>query len=262
MTISAPAHPSQQLGSPPANVRIYGQGAPVVLLHGWGASSELFEPIAERLKDKFKLIVPDFPGFGATPPPPAAWSVHDYTRWLRDVLAGLEIDNAYIVGHSFGGRVSIVLASQSPELVRKIVLTDSAGIVPKRTWRYHVQVRSYKALRWVAQQRWLPGPLRTWGQRAVERRGSSDYQQAAGTVRASLVRVVNEDLRHLLPSIAAPTLLVWGDHDEDTPLSDAKLMEQLLPDAGLVVFEGAGHYAYLEQAARFCTIIATFFDTP
>jgi len=71
--------------------------------------------------------------------------------------------------------------------------------------------------------------------------------------------VVNEDLRSLLPRIQAPTLLIWGENDEDTPLADGQLMEQLIPDAGLVIFKGAGHYAYLEQPTRFCHIVETFF---
>jgi pimeloyl-ACP methyl ester carboxylesterase len=103
--------------------------------------------------------------------------------------------------------------------------------------------------------------VREWAAAQVAKRGSADYQQASGTVRQSLVRVVNEDLRGLLPHIAAPTLLIWGENDADTPLSDGKMMERLIPDAGLVVFEGAGHYAYLEQPVRFCRIIETFFQS-
>ncbi|MBF6591463.1 MAG: alpha/beta fold hydrolase, partial [Ktedonobacterales bacterium] len=179
--------------------------------------------------------------------------------WVVDLLDSLKLPRVHIIGHSFGGRVAITLASQWPERVAKLVLTDAAGIRPKRTWRDHARVRSFKALRWLAHMPLTPPPLRRWATAAVARRGSPDYQQASGTVRASFVRVVNEDLRPLLPRIAAPTLLIWGDRDEDTPLADARLMERMIPDAGLVVFEGAGHYAYLEQSARFCHIVKTFF---
>ena len=77
-------------------------------------------------------------------------------------------------------------------------------------------------------------------------------------MRGTLVRLVNEDLRTLLPRLQLPVLLIWGDHDPETPLDDGKLMERLIPDAGLVVFEGAGHFAYLEQADRFCRIVEVF----
>jgi len=244
---------------PLAHVEQCGSGPPVLLLHGWGVSSALFQPTMAGLKHAFTLIVPDFPGFGATPPPPTAWSVNDYAVWVVHVLDDLNISQVHIIGHSFGGRVAINLASQWPERISKLVLADSGGIRPKRTLKYWVQVRTFKALRWLSRTAIVPPPLRAWANTRVAQRGSPDYQQAAGTVRASLVRVVNEDLRGLLPRIQEPTLLVWGENDEDTPLTDGQLMEKLIPDAGLVVLKGAGHYAYLEQSAHFCRIVETFF---
>jgi pimeloyl-ACP methyl ester carboxylesterase len=204
--------------------------------------------------------------------------VREYTAWLVALLDELGIERAHFVGHSFGGRVGIVLANEHPERVAKLVLTDSAGIRPRRTLAYYLKVYSYKLLRVLAQRPsstsdssssppslplsgLIPKPVREWAAAQVAKRGSADYQQASGTVRQSLVRVVNEDLRGLLPHIAAPTLLIWGENDADTPLSDGKMMERLIPDAGLVVFEGAGHYAYLEQPVRFCRIIETFFQS-
>jgi pimeloyl-ACP methyl ester carboxylesterase len=77
-------------------------------------------------------------------------------------------------------------------------------------------------------------------------------------MRGTLVRIVNEDLRALLPELHLPVLLIWGEHDAEAPLEDGRLMERLIPDAGLVVFEGAGHFAYLEQPARFCRIVDVF----
>mgnify|MGYP005765608411 FL=1 len=77
-------------------------------------------------------------------------------------------------------------------------------------------------------------------------------------MRQCLVRVVNEDLTHLLPSIKVPTLLVWGENDTDTPLSDAHLMEKLIPGAGLVTLKNAGHYAFLEQQYTFNRVVCSF----
>ena len=73
------------------------------------------------------------------------------------------------------------------------------------------------------------------------------------------VRVVNQDLRPYLKGIKAPTLLIWGCEDRDTPLSFAHIMEAEIPDAGLVVFEGAGHFSYLDEFQRFCPIVSVFF---
>lgn len=245
---------------PSPHLEVCGDGAPVVLLHGWGASIRLFTPITSVLRAHFRVIAPDFPGFGMTAPPPQGWAVHDFADWVLAILDALQVDRAHVIGHSFGGRVAISIAARFPQRVDRLVLTGSAGIKPQRTLRYHVRVRWFKVLRQLAMVPLLPAPLRAAVQRQVQRLGSSDYQQAAGTVRASFVRVVNEDLRLYLPKIRAATLLVWGDEDADTPLADGQVMEQLIPDAGLVVFAGAGHYAYLEQSARFCRIVETFFS--
>jgi pimeloyl-ACP methyl ester carboxylesterase len=244
---------------PPPHITQRGSGAPVVLLHGWGASSALFAPHLEALSHNYQVIAVDFPGFGHTPPPPAAWAVDDYAQWTLAVLDQLALGQVHLVGHSFGGRIAIALASSYPQRVGKLVLTGSAGIRPTRSLGYHLRVRLFKLMRGLVRSKLVPQGVRKHAEAYVQAQGSSDYQAASGTVRSSFVRVVNEDLRERLPRIKAPTLLIWGENDADTPLSDGKLMEQLLPDAGLVVFAGAGHYAYLEQAGRFCTIVETFF---
>ncbi|HEY7849363.1 MAG TPA: alpha/beta hydrolase [Ktedonobacterales bacterium] len=237
-----------------------GTGTPTLLLHGWGASSDLFAATMRGLGDGFDLIAPDFPGFGATEPPPVPWGVGEYVAWTLALMDWLGVERPNLVGHSFGGRVAIKLAALHPERVARLTLTDAAGIRPQRTWRYHVQVRTFKTWRALAQSRYTPQPLRAWAAAQVAQQGSPDYKAASGTVRGSFVRVVNEDLRDYLPRIQAPTLLIWGDRDEETPLADGQLMERMIPDAGLVVFEGAGHYAYLEQSGRFCVIVKTFLE--
>jgi pimeloyl-ACP methyl ester carboxylesterase len=250
---------TQRSAYPPAHLVQRGSGPAVVLLHGWGASSALFAPAMNGLAHAFTLIAPDFPGFGATAPPPVGWSVGDYAEWVISLLDVRGIARPHIIGHSFGGRVAIKLASRWPDRVDKLVLTGSAGIPPARGLQYHLQVRTFKSLRWMAQVPGVPSPLKDRARAWVTRRGSSDYRQAAGTVRETFVKVVNEDLRPYLPRIKAPTLLIWGECDEETPLADGQLMERLIPDSGLIVFDGAGHYAYLERTARFCHIVETFF---
>ncbi len=254
---AAGARPAPQ---PTPHLARAGAGTPTLLLHGWGASSDLFATTMRGLGDGFDLIAPDFPGFGATEPPPAPWGVGKYMEWTLALMDWLGVERANLVGHSFGGRVAIKLAALHPERVARLTLTDAAGIRPKRDWRYHLRVRAFKTWRALAQSRYTPQPLRMWAAAQVAQQGSPDYKAASGTVRGSFVRIVNEDLREYLPRIQAPTLLIWGDRDEDTPLADGQLMERLIPDAGLVVFEGAGHFAYLEQSARFCVIVKTFLE--
>jgi pimeloyl-ACP methyl ester carboxylesterase len=89
-------------------------------------------------------------------------------------------------------------------------------------------------------------------------KGSADYAAASPTMRAILSKVVNEDLKHVMPNIKAPTLLIWGENDTATPLSDAKTMEKLIPDAGLVSFAGCGHYSFLDNPVQFAAVLTSF----
>lgn len=247
---------------PAAHLTERGDGSPVLLLHGWGTSAELFVPVFDGLVAGRRLIAPDLPGFGDTPPPAEPWSVHDYAAWVVALLDRLGVTQCDVIGHSNGGRIGIVLAAEHPERVRHLVLTDSSGIRPRHGLRYRYRVATYKALRRAQQAPVVPRAVRDLARRRADRRGSDDFRAASGTMRATLVRLVNEDLTPVLPRVAAPTLLIWGDRDVDTPLRDARVMEGLIPDAGLVVFEGAGHFAYLEQAARFCTVVDVFLRDP
>lgn len=244
--------------TPRAAVEDRGTGRPLLLLHGWGVSSELFAPILDALQAGRRLIVPDLPGFGATPEPDAPWSVHDYASWCIALLDRLGVETCDLIGHSNGGRIGIVMAAASPGRVSRMVLAGSAGIRPPRTWRGGARIRSYKVLRAAERSALIPAALRRAAGRKAEQRGSADYRAVTGVMRGTLVRLVNEDLRTLLPALRLPVLLIWGDQDTETPIDDGRLMERLIPDAGLVVFEGAGHYAYLEQPGRFCRIVEVF----
>ena len=247
---------------PAAHLLQRGDGSALVLLHGWGATGELFAPILDALAPGRRLIVPDLPGFGGTAAPPEAWGAGDYAAWVVALLDRLGVSRADVLGHSHGGRVAIAMAAEHPERVHRLVLTSSAGVRAQRTLRHRFDVRMYKALRRLEKARWMPRGLRASARSRAERRGSDDYRAASGVLRATLVRLVNEDLTPLLPRVKAPSLLIWGDRDTETPLSAARLMERSIPDAGLVVFEGAGHFAYLEQPGRFARIVDVYLREP
>jgi len=166
----------------------------------------------------------------------------------------LGIVKADLIGHSFGGRIIISLAANFPEKVGKLILVDSAGIRPKRTARYYL-----RALMAKTGKRLSSLPLFGKGLKDViySRIGSKDYREA-GNMRGTMVKVVNEDLTPLLAKIKAPTLLIWGEEDKETPISHARIMERQIEDAGLVILKGAGHFSYLDNLAQFCLIAANF----
>jgi pimeloyl-ACP methyl ester carboxylesterase len=201
----------------------------------------------------------DLPGFGETGLPPEPWGVAEYADWTRALMDELGLERPSIVGHSNGGRIAIHLASHHPGRVDKLILVDSAGIRPKRGFRYYRRVGMAKTAKHAAR---LLGPAgRALQRRVLARTASSDYANA-GPLRPTFVKLVNEDLTPLLSQIRASTLLIWGDQDDSTPLADGQTMERLIPDAGLVVLKGAGHFSYIDQPQRFGRVAAHFLAAP
>lgn len=241
------------------NVSVYyeveGQGHPLLLLHGWGQCVDAFRPLIQHLKEDFKVYTLDFPGFGQSEEPKEVWNVYDYADLVEEFIQALNLESPTILGHSFGGRVGIIYAGRQKPL-NKLILVDSAGVKPKRGLDYYFRVYTYKIGKRILN---LPG-LKAYKENLMKNAGSSDYQNASPMMRQIMSRVVNEDLQHLMPSIQVETLLVWGSLDDATPLSDAKIMESKIPNAGLVVFEGAGHYAYLDCLPQFLRVMSVFLE--
>lgn len=243
------------------NYLAVGQGEAVLLLHGWGSSLEPYRRLIDLLSKKYFVIALDMPGFGKTGEPMRPFGVDDYVDFVLEFLKLFSISKLSLVGHSFGGRVIIKMANRKlPFAVDKIVLIDSAGIKPQGSKKKSVKQVCYKIGKWFAGRRLIsrlfPGLL----EKLRIKFGSADYVAASPMMRQCLVKVVNEDLSPLLPGIKAPTLLVWGEHDTATPLSDAKKMEAEIPDAGLAVIKNAGHFSFVEQPVIFESIMSSFFE--
>lgn len=239
---------------------VVGEGVPVVLLHGWGANVGLMTPLAERLAALgFGCYVPEMPGHGQSGLPPTAWSVHDYARLVAQYLDHHGLDSVLLFGHSFGGRLGLVLGAEYGQRIRKLVLADSAGVRPRPSMVGQLRLRSYRAVLNGLKGFGFSGQaerLRAW---YTNQYGSADYKAASGVMRETFVKVVNEDLLPLAARIQAPTLLLWGDQDNDTPLWQGQLLEKTIPDAGLVVWEGAGHYSYLDRLTDTVQVLNHFF---
>lgn len=238
-----------------------GQGDVILLLHGWGANITLYQGIISTLVQNHRVIALDMPGFGKTTEPSVPWCVDDYVDFVLKFIASFELTKLSIVVHSFGGRVFFKMNAREdlPFQIEKAVLIDSAGILPKKTWKQKVSLRCYKIGRAVMNTKVLHFLYPDAVEDMRRKRGSADYNSATPVMRATLVKVVNEDLEPLMHLVKCPTLLIWGDLDTATPLSDAKKMEELIPDTGLVVCEGAGHFSFAQQAPRVNGALTAFF---
>ena len=231
----------------------------VLLLHGWGVDSSLYHVIIDHLATYCRVVAPDLPGFGGSQEPTHPFTPDDYADFVCDFATALGITDAVAIGHSNGGRVLIKLLSRPtlPFSVKKAVLIDSAGLPAHHTPSYYVKVYSFKLIKFLFS---LP-PLKQLFPHVIDKarnkHGSSDYQQASPVMRQSMVIALHEDVTPLLSSIKTSTLLIWGRHDTATPLSDGQTMERLIPDAGLAVLEG-GHWAFAECAEQCRRILDVF----
>ncbi len=246
----------------PVNYIDVGEGEIVLLLHGWGANITLYQGIIDTLKQGRRVIAPDMPGFGKTPEPPVPWCVDDYVDFVLKFIASFQIQRLSVVVHSFGGRVFFKMNAKEelPFTLERAVLIDSAGILPKKTWRQKASLRCYKLGRAFMSTKAMHFLYPDAVENMRRKRGSSDYNNATPLMRATLVKVVNEDLEPLIHLVKCPTLLIWGDLDTATPIEDARRMEELIADAGLVVCEGAGHFSYAEQPVKVNGALKAFFS--
>ena len=237
------------------------EGADVlVVLQGWGTEMSLYDSVAAAVNDRYRVIQFDLPGFGASDEPREAWNVDAYADFFCSFMEALGIKKAALLGHSYGGRVIIKLAAREsiPFEITKIVLVDSAGVMPERSASQKFKVRMYKIKRTFLTSKpvhsMFPEVIDYW----MSKQGSEDYRNASPMMKKCLVMAVNEDLQHLMPSVKQEVLLVWGDLDMDTPISDAHKMEEKMPNAALVVLEGTDHFSFLYKPVEFRNILRSF----
>lgn len=225
----------------------YGSGSDVVLLHGWGQNIAMMKPIGDRLQKNHRITILDFPGFGESEEPKTALTVYDYCEILEELLKKLKVKKPVIMGHSFGGRIAIIYASRNE--VEKVVLFGSPCI--RKEVKPSLKLRMLKSLKKI------PGINKLEGF-AKNHMGSRDYKNASEIMKKILVNVVNEDLSECAKKINVPTLLIWGDRDTEAPVEDAKELEKIIPDAGLIVLPNSTHYAYLENLLQVINILNNF----
>ncbi len=229
------------------NYEVFGEGNPVILLHGWLATLETMRPLANNLRQNFKVYLVDVVGFGKSDLPEHPLCSNDFGDFLKDFIEKLNIENPILIGHSNGGRMIINAVGRGIVSPRKVVLIDSAGIKPKRSLDYYLKVAFYKIGKFLLNL--LPNTkgIKKFKEKLRNNVGSSDYKASANVLKETMKLILNEDQSDLLPKIAVPTLLFWGSLDTATPISDGRKMEKLIPDAGLIEYAGSTHFSYLEN---------------
>lgn len=231
------------------NYILYGEKkkTTIVLLHGWGQNIEMMKMIGDAFKDRFQILILDLPGYGKSSEPPFSWSVYDYVDMLHEFLSKLNIKDIILIGHSFGGKISLAYSSKYD--VKKLVLFGSP-------FKPEIEKISFKT-KMLKNMKKVPvlNKLEGFAKKHI---GSTDYRNATPRMREILVLTVNLDITEDVKKIKCPTLIVWGTLDEAVPIERAYELEKLIPDAGVVVYENCTHYAYLERLNQTINILNSF----
>lgn len=227
------------------NYMQYGEGDDIVLLHGWGQNIKMMEPLAKRIDENKRITIIDLPGFGLSNEPDTSYSVYDYTEFLNEFFKEMNIKNPILIGHSFGGRLSIIYASKYD--TKKIILLGSPCV------RHEYKSFKQSLLKFLKKLK-IFNPIVNWMKKHT---GSVDYRNATPRMREILVKTVNEDLSECAKNVKCKALLIWGDNDTAVPVEHAKELDNLLKDSKLIVLPGT-HYLYLEKIKDVSNLINDF----
>ena len=218
----------------------------IILLPGWGETRSTFSYMIQFLQNYFTVYIVDYPGIGNSPFPSHDLTIYDYARCIYDWIRTVEIDHPILIGHSFGGRIITVLLGYYHYSFSDIILIDSAGIKPKKSISSKLKTFTYKFLKKMVS--FFPLKYRKKCHNYLfSKFASPDYHNLNPCMRKTFQNIVNEDLKPYLKHIQARTLLIWGNNDMDTPVSDAYIMKKFIPKSELIVLEGLTHFSYLEN---------------
>jgi len=233
-------------------------GTPLLILHGWGSNSGRWQRVTDLLrKQEIEALVLDLPGFGIVSSPKRPWTRDDYINWIFQKAKERNWEKFNLLGHSFGGGLSVKIAVAFPEKVEKLILCAPAIIRRKRLKTYlfyqlaHIgkKIFSFSGLK----------KLEPYAQRLIYKlAGSRDYYVADGVMKETMKKLGDENLEDLLAKIKAPTLIIWGKKDDVLPLRDAQELKEKIEGAELKIISEAKHSPHREAPEELAEIISQF----
>lgn len=218
------------------------EGKVLVLLHGWGCDIDAFKVVGSLKKD-YKVVELSFPPFGKSDEP-EGWNIFSYANMVISLCEHLNIEKACFLGHSFGGRVAILISVIQPQLVEKLVLVDSAGMKPRRKISYYIKTATYKVKKKLGLK--------------IENLGSKDYVVLSPNMKRVFTSIVSTHLEEYASMIKQKTLIIFGEADKETPLYMARRLNKLIKNSTLVVMKNCGHFCYLEKPYEFNKLVTEF----
>ena len=233
----------------------------ILILHGWGGTSDSWARVQKILAKKdYRVIVPDFPGFGKSKTPPEAWGLKEYSDFILNFIEAIGLKKFSLLGHSFGGRIAVKFAVTEPERVKGLILCDAAGIKPKPG----LKTRLIFTLARIGNAIFTPKILARFKDSArnifyifLRKR---DYVKADETMKETIKKVLREDLLPELPQIKSKTLLIWGEIDKLVPLKYGYIFKEKIINSELIILPKIGHSPHLEVPKKLAEIILDFLN--
>jgi pimeloyl-ACP methyl ester carboxylesterase len=214
----------------------------IVILHGWNQNKNFWKEFQSQFSDG-EVIVFNLPGFGDEPLVSEEWNIPEYAAWVRKKVEGLGENSIVLLGHSFGGRIASLLASQRPNWLKGLILYGAPALYrPKPSVRLKIVAAK------IAKRMGFSRPS-----------GNGELRDADNKKMGRIFRrAVLFDQTELLANIDVPTLLIWGSDDHDVPLRIAQEMKNLISGSNLVIMDNVGHNAHLENSNLFYGTVKKF----
>lgn len=230
--------------------------AVLLFLHGWGGSSNSWEPNIRELKNKFDCIALNFPGFGLSDEPENIWGVAEYAIFVRDFVKRMNLHKLVLVGKSFGGRVALNYANNWPETLSNLILVSAAGIEKaKFLTKIVISLASFgKALITKKIPAVEPFARKVFYKITGIQKDISDYKWEVKKL------VTNTDLSEEAKHISVPTLVVWGKDDNILPVELGKKLNNLIKNSSFVQIQG-GHNAHSDSSSEFNLVLLRYLES-
>ena len=252
------------------------KGTPVILIHGLGASADIWMYNVEALAKQHKVYALDLVGFGRSDKPGLSFSPFDYTPFLDEFIKALDIDKVSLVGQSLGGGIALHYTMQFPKKVEKLVLVDSAGLGKEVIWTLRLmslplvgELFSYPSHRGV--EIFFKLAVRN---RALVTKDFVDlyydifsqpgFQRYFLRILRQIVNIrgapeeILGAIMNNLQKITQPVLIIWGEKDRVLPLKHGHLAKEKLRNATLEIMEGCGHIPFFERSEEFNIAVLSF----
>lgn len=222
----------------------------VLILHGWGQSIENWKTIAQKIANRYRVYLLDLPGFGSSSQSDHTFGLEEYTKYVNDFIKNENLKELALIGHSFGGKVSVNLASESPA-IKQLFLISPSGIENK-SFIVILKTLIFKMLKYSLF--WMPQDIK---EKYVLIFGSRDYK-SAGNMRETFKKVIGEKVDQSARKINIPTIIIWGENDKELGLKNALKLKGLIKNSTLRVLWGLGHSPNIESPEKLANLLLEY----